>query len=107
MAKPYLIAIGRTARGDSTTNPVRRAVSGWWSPRRGLYQPVPTLVTAIYHRLLGRPHGRLVATTVYPATGPGPGPDVHAQRLDCPFLGRCGGCWIEEAWPAEAEVDET
>ena len=27
--------------------------------------------------------------------GAGPGDDVVAQRLDCPFMGRCGGCWVE------------
>ncbi len=100
--KIYPIAIGRTAQ--SANNPVRRQILGWWSPKRGLHQPVPTFVTAMYHRLMGRPHGKLVATTIHPATGPGPGPDVSAQRLDCPFLGRCGGCWIEEAWPADEVV---
>jgi len=50
------------------------------------------------HRRLGSVDGVSVATTIYPATGPGPADDVVCQRIHCPILGRHRGCWIEEPW---------
>ena len=51
-------------------------------------------------RLIGRFRGVLTGITVYPPTGPPPPKEAHAQQLDCPFLGRCRGCWVE-SWQSD------
>ncbi len=94
MANRYPLKIGPSLRVVAPTpaQQVRRQQAGRdWSPGPSPWKP--------FNRLIGRIRGMLVGITVYPPTGSGPPGSVTAQQLDCPFLGRCGGCWVE-SWDA-------